>query len=97
TRDVSGFEGEAGRAKLHARMIFYNGEDPATGSAAGACTSWALRYGVLASEEQALIVQGIEMRRPSYIYIRGSLEGERVTNVRVGGYVVEVMRGEVTL
>src|ERR1019366_2470543 len=33
-------------ATLHARMIFYNGEDPATGSARGCCTSWAVRYGV---------------------------------------------------
>ena len=29
-------------ATLHARMIFYNGEDPATGSAAGCCTAWAV-------------------------------------------------------
>ena len=27
---------------LHARMIFYGGEDPATGSAAGCCTAWAV-------------------------------------------------------
>ncbi len=33
--------------KLRARMIFYNGEDPATGSAAGCCAAWAVRYGVL--------------------------------------------------
>ncbi len=32
---------------LHARMIFYNGEDPATGSAAGCCTAWAVQHGVL--------------------------------------------------
>jgi len=31
-------------ARLHARMIFYNGEDPATGSAAGCCAAWAVRH-----------------------------------------------------
>ena len=53
-------------ATLHARMIFYNGEDPATGSAAGCCTAWAVKHGVLASETQGLIEQGIETRRPSF-------------------------------
>ena len=47
-------------ATLHARMQFYNGEDPATGSAAGCCTAWAVQHGVLASEEHGLIEQGLE-------------------------------------
>jgi len=80
-------------AALHARMLFYNGEDPATGSAAGCCTAWAVRNGVLASDVQGLIEQGIEMRRPSFIRIRATRSGESVTNIRVGGHVVEVMRG----
>ena len=33
-------------ARLHARMIFYNGEDPATGSAAGCAAAWMVRHGV---------------------------------------------------
>jgi len=37
------------------------------------------------------------MRRPSDIFVRASLEGVRVHNVRVGGNCVEVMRGELTL
>ena len=85
------------RATLHARMIFYNGEDPATGSAAGCCTAWAVKYGVLASEAQGLIEQGIEARRPSLIYIRASKSAGSVTNVRVGGNVVHVIDGEVTM
>lgn len=84
-------------SKLHARMIFYNGEDPATGSAAGCCTGWAVAHGVIASEERAIIEQGIEIRRPSWIHVRGSKDGDKVTNVRVGGGVVEIMRGEVSL
>ncbi len=84
-------------ATLHARMIFYNGEDPATGSAAGCCTAWAVKYGVLAPETQGLIEQGIETRRPSLIYIRAAKAGEKITNVRVGGNVVQVIDGEVTM
>jgi trans-2,3-dihydro-3-hydroxyanthranilate isomerase len=81
-------------ATLHARMFFYGGEDPATGSAAGCCTGWAVAHGVLAPEKHGLIEQGLEMLRPSKIYIRGSLEQGTVKNVRVGGYCVEVARGE---
>ncbi len=84
-------------ATLHARMIFYNGEDPATGSAAGCCTAWAVKHGVLAPQAQGLIEQGIETRRPSSIYIRAEKSGNTITNVRVGGNVVHVIDGEVTM
>ncbi len=85
------------KATLHARMIFYNGEDPATGSAAGCCTAWAVKHGVLASETQGMIEQGIETRRPSYLYIRAAKSGDTITNVRVAGNVVHVIDGKVTL
>jgi trans-2,3-dihydro-3-hydroxyanthranilate isomerase len=85
------------KATLHARMIFYNGEDPATGSAAGCCTAWAVQHGVLASDTQGLIEQGIETRRPSSIYIRATKTKNAVTNVRVGGNVVHVIDGKVTM
>jgi trans-2,3-dihydro-3-hydroxyanthranilate isomerase len=84
-------------ATLHARMIFYNGEDPATGSAAGCCVSWAVRNGVLASGEQGLIEQGIETRRPSSIYVRAEKRGDAITNVRVGGNVVQIIDAKVTM
>jgi trans-2,3-dihydro-3-hydroxyanthranilate isomerase len=82
---------------LHARMIFYNGEDPATGSAGGCCTAWAVKHGVLASEQQGIIEQGLEMKRASFLHIRATQSGDRVTNVRVGGNVVHVIDGTVTL
>lgn len=85
------------KATLHARMIFYNGEDPATGSAAGCCAAWAVQNGVLQSDEQGLIEQGIETRRPSFIYIRAEKSAGAITNVRVGGHVVQVVDGRVTL
>ena len=84
-------------ATLHARMIFYNGEDPATGSAAGCCTAWAVQHGLLASEQQGIIEQGLETRRPSLIHICATKANATVTNVRVGGNVVQVIDGKVTM
>jgi trans-2,3-dihydro-3-hydroxyanthranilate isomerase len=83
--------------EVRARMFFYGGEDPATGSAAGCAISWMVRHGVAKSDEQILIRQGVEARRPSEIFVRATRDGEKVTNVRVGGYAVEVLRGIVTL
>jgi trans-2,3-dihydro-3-hydroxyanthranilate isomerase len=85
------------KARLHARMLFYNGEDPATGSAAGCCTAWMVAHGVAASEEHVMIEQGLEMHRPSCIFVRATKRDNQVINVRVGGNCVEVLRGEVTL
>ena len=82
------------KARLHARMIFYNGEDPATGSASGCAAAWMVKYGVAKSEERVLIEQGIEMKRPSRIFVRAEKKGDEVINVRVGGHAVEVARGE---
>jgi trans-2,3-dihydro-3-hydroxyanthranilate isomerase len=82
-------------ARLHARMLFYNGEDPATGSAAGCAASWMIANGVAKSDEPVLIEQGLEMRRPSRIFVRARFSDNRVVNVRVGGHAVEIMRGEV--
>ena len=84
-------------ARLHARMMFYNGEDPATGSAAGCAAAWMVAHGVAQPEEQVLIEQGVEMKRPSRIFVRASRKDDGVVNVRVGGNVVEVLRGEVIL
>jgi trans-2,3-dihydro-3-hydroxyanthranilate isomerase len=84
-------------ARLHARMFFYNGEDPATGSAAGCTAAWMAAHGVAKSDERVLIEQGLEMKRPSRIFVRASLSDNRVVNVRVGGNSVEIMRGEVFL
>ncbi len=46
-------------------------------------------HGLSDSEMQAM--------RPSRIFVRASRDGSRIFDVRVGGHVVEVLRGEVTL
>ena len=84
-------------ARLHARMLFYNGEDPATGSAAGCTAAWMVAHGVAKPNERVLIEQGVEMKRPSRIFVRADRRDNRIVNVRVGGNSVEIMRGEVFL
>jgi len=90
-------ERREGRLEARARMFFYGGEDPATGSAAGCAASWMVQHGVAKNDEQVMIQQGVECRRPSEMHVRARREGERVTDVRVGGYAVEILRGTVVL
>jgi len=84
-------------ARLHARMLFYNGEDPATGSAAGCTAAWMVANGVAQPDERVLIEQGVEMKRPSRIFVRATRSDNRIVNVRVGGNAIEIMRAEVFL
>jgi trans-2,3-dihydro-3-hydroxyanthranilate isomerase len=83
-------------ARLHARMFFHHGEDPATGSAAGCAAAWMVAHGVAQPEERVLVEQGVEMKRPSRIFVRASRADGRVVDVRVGGNAVEVIRAEVS-
>jgi trans-2,3-dihydro-3-hydroxyanthranilate isomerase len=85
-------------ARLHARMIFYNGEDPATGSAAGCCAAWMAKHGVAGSGEQVMIEQGVECGRRSSIFVRADISPRNeVVNVRVGGHVSMVGSGRFDL
>jgi trans-2,3-dihydro-3-hydroxyanthranilate isomerase len=90
-------ERREGRLEPRARMFFYGGEDPATGSAAGCAASWMVQHGVAKSDERVVIRQGVECRRPSEMHVRATREVGRVSNVRVGGYAVEILRGTVVL
>lgn len=87
----------AADARLHARMVFYGGDDPATGSAAGPAAAWMVQRGLAPSGTSIEIEQGLEAHRPSRISARADLAAGKVTNVRVGGSFVAAMRGELTL
>lgn len=82
---------------FRARMQFYGGEDPATGSAAGPCIAWLVRRGLVASGQKALLQQGVEMLRPSTLEVRALNEGGRVHEVEVGGRTVSVATGRLFL
>ncbi|HEU4635289.1 MAG TPA: PhzF family phenazine biosynthesis protein [Edaphobacter sp.] len=84
-------------ADWHARMKFYNGEDPATGSAAGPAIAWLVKHGLAQSGEAVVIEQGVEMLRPSRLHVSAKLIGENITEVDVGGRTIPVAMGRLFL
>src|SRR5436190_21038752 len=52
------------RLEARARMFFYGGEDPATGSAAGCAAAWMALHGIAKSDEPVVNRQGTAIRRP---------------------------------
>lgn len=82
-------ETESKTARVHARKPGRLGEDPATGSAAGAAAAYMVEMGIATKNERVIIEQGGEMRRPSEIHV--AADGLR--NIRVGGYCVKVFEG----
>ena len=87
----------ASGARWHARMQFYNGEDPATGSASGCAIAWLVRHGLVPSAEPVILEQGIEIHRPSRIHLRATRNGDSVTDVFVGGRTIPVAKGHLFL
>ena len=55
-------ETENPASKLHARMIFVGGEDPATGSAAGPAAACMVKHELCRPDEEVIIEQGHEMK-----------------------------------
>lgn len=83
----------ASGADWHARMQFYNGEDPATGSAAGPTAAYLVRHAAEPSSKTIIIEQGVEMLRPSRLHVSAKLSGEKVSEVFVGGRTIPVANG----
>lgn len=82
-----------GANEWRARMQFYNGEDPATGSASGCAVSYLVQHGIVASGTQLHLRQGIEIHRPSDLFVSAKLASGRIEEVRVGGSTVLVAKG----
>jgi trans-2,3-dihydro-3-hydroxyanthranilate isomerase len=89
-------------------MQFNGGEDPATGSAAGCAISHLVHHGAVSSDASVHLRQGVEMGRPSDLFLRASLredagprseatQKDDVTNVRVGGSTILVANGQLFL
>jgi trans-2,3-dihydro-3-hydroxyanthranilate isomerase len=68
-------------------------EDPATGSAGGSLGTYLVRQGKLQPDESLRIVQGVEMGRPSEIFVTVTQVGARLV-ARVGGAAVRVFEGQ---
>ena len=80
-------------ADWHARMQFYIGEDPATGSASGCTIAYLVRHSLAASGQPIVLEQGVEMLRPSRIYVTATREGVHIRNVCVGGRTIPIASG----
>jgi len=76
-----------------ARMQFYSGEDPATGSAAGCAIAWLVRHGLAESGREVTLLQGLEIGRPSRLVVRAVRQGEGVGSITVSGSTIPVARG----
>jgi len=88
---------ENGAHGYRARMQFNGGEDPATGSAAGCAISYLVRQGAVAPGARIHVRQGVEMGRPSDLFLSAQLDSSRVTGVRVAGSTVLVAQGRLFL
>jgi trans-2,3-dihydro-3-hydroxyanthranilate isomerase len=92
-----------GPANVYSRMFAGEGtgitEDSATGAASGPLGAYIAEQRVVALDEPVEIVslQGNKMGRPSSIRIRLDLRNGHATNIQVGGGVVPVLEGELTL
>jgi trans-2,3-dihydro-3-hydroxyanthranilate isomerase len=80
-----------------ARMQFNDGEDPATGSAAGCAISYLVKRGAVASDKRVHLRQGVEMGRPSDLYLTAHFDSKTVSEVRVSGSTVPVAKGTLFL
>ncbi|HKP71301.1 MAG TPA: PhzF family phenazine biosynthesis protein, partial [Pyrinomonadaceae bacterium] len=85
TREVE-FEGSTVHSRMFAPGMGIT-EDPATGGASGPLGCYLVQHGVVACDGAAEMTseQGVEMGRPSFIKIKIAREGDRITDVRVGG------------
>jgi trans-2,3-dihydro-3-hydroxyanthranilate isomerase len=96
---------ERGPGRVYSRMFAADtigvAEDSATGSASGPLGAYvAERRVVAASSDDTLEIvslQGNKMGRPSLIYIRLRRQDGRATGIEVGGGVVPVLEGVLTL
>ena len=80
-----------------ARMQFYGGEDPATGSAAGCAISYLVAHKIVPAGAQIHVRQGVEIGRASDLFLAADIVEGRVTNVRVAGSTVPVAKGTIFL
>ena len=94
-----------GPGKLYSRMfaphLLAIHEDAATGSATGPLGAFAVKYGLVPRAETVSLLseQGTKMGRQSFLHIELAYgkNGDVPTRIEVGGSVVPVVSGELTL
>ena len=100
TRLGSGMQSVTG-VDFHARMFSPHMagivEDPATGSMAAPLGAYAAKYGLLPNRPEVsfTIEQGLEMGRPSQIFVEVGYENGQFHKLRIGGESVLVGEGDI--
>lgn len=87
----------AKHTKYRARMQFEGGEDPATGSAAGCAIAYLVARGVAPSGLRVHLRQGVEIGRPSDLFLSANKVSAGVADVRVAGSTIHVANGQLFL
>ncbi len=91
---VLAWDGEQAHARVFAGGVGV-AEDPATGSAALGLGVYLVASGLLPEGGEYVVLQGIEMGRPSRLECRVDAPGGRAVSVRVTGSVVAVASGRI--
>ena len=100
---VFAFDQDPAAGRVYSRMFAPHTsgipEDPATGSASGPLGAYLVLNGLVRKGAEVRIVseQGTKMGRQSFIHIRLAMQGDEITEIRVGGSVVPVLEGELRI
>ncbi len=102
--DADAEETGALNGRVYARMFAPHTsgipEDPATGSATGPLGVYLMRHGIVKPTSDTVHIvseQGTKMGRQSFLHIAMRMTGDMVTKLEVGGSVVPVLEGTITL
>ena len=84
--------GSRGRAFARGMLPWEQLEDPATGSAGGSLGAYLVRHGRLRADQPLEITQGVEMQRPSHLFVRVARQGRQLVP-QVSGSAVRIFEG----
>jgi len=88
----------AADAAVHCRMFAPNfgiPEDPASGAATGSLAAYLIKHRLVKFNDRVRFVseQGLEMGRPSRLFVTADIENGQAARIRVGGHCVLVGAG----
>jgi len=96
------FETENPEATVHCRMFaphFGIPEDPASGAAFGSLAAYLVKHRLARATEHLRFIgeQGLEMGRPSRLFVEAAIQAGRAVDIHVGGHCILVGRGQMFL
>jgi trans-2,3-dihydro-3-hydroxyanthranilate isomerase len=96
------FETESPEATVHCRMFapyFGIPEDPASGAAFGSLAAYLVKHRLARAGQHLAFLgeQGLEMGRPSRLFVEADIQDGRAVDIHVGGHCVLLGRGQIEL